>query len=103
MNLAVVQSNNGVPIRLTNERWEHIVDTRPYMRNYMDQALDTVEDPHFILRAPGGILVAVKSYGRKNWLHVIYRELSRKDGFIITAYIKDSYNRDAIIWRVDEQ
>lgn len=101
--MEIVDSINEVPIRLTDERWEHIVEARPYMRGAIDQVLDTIESPQFVLRAKSGVQVAVRSYGRNGYLHVIYREISAEDGFIITAYFKKSFNRRLIIWREDEQ
>jgi hypothetical protein len=41
----VVNSVNGVPIRLTEERWNHIVDNKPYMRAYYGNVISTIERP----------------------------------------------------------
>lgn len=102
MNLDIVESVNGVPIRLTEERWyEHIVRNRPYMSGYLEAVLDAVENPEFVLRGNRGSKIAVINLGREKWLHVIYKELSQDDGFIITAMIKKSYNRNLIIWEQD--
>jgi len=103
MILGTATSKNGVVIRLTHERWDHILDARPYMHGYEDDVLDAVADPQFILRAAGGVLVAIVSFGRRGFLHVIYKEVTRDDGFIITAYFKTSYNRRQVIWRTDEK
>ncbi len=102
MVIGAAESINGVTIRLTDERWEHIMDVRPFMRGYEEEVLDAVTNPEMILRAAGGVLVAVVAFGRRGFLHVIYRELSRSDGFIITAYFKDSYNRRQILWRASD-
>jgi hypothetical protein len=103
MVIGTAVSINGVTIRLTDERWEHILDVRPFMRGYEGDVLDAVGDPEMILRVAGGALVAVVSLGRSGFLHVIYREVSHSDGFIITAYFKDSYNRRQVIWRASEE
>jgi hypothetical protein len=103
MVIGTAVSINGVTIRLTDERWEHVLDVRPFMRGYEDDVLDAVADPEMILRVAGGALVAVVSFGRSGFLHVIYREVSRSDGFIITAYFNDSYNRRQVIWRASEE
>lgn len=42
----VVHSINGVPIRLTEERWEHIVSNKPYMEPYSQKVLVAIECPH---------------------------------------------------------
>ncbi len=91
-------SINGVPIRLTEERWEHIVSNKPYMEAYYEKVLDTIERPTWVLRGYAGTLVAVLTLGRQQYLHVVYREVSRKDGFIITAFIARKVNRETTIW-----
>ena len=96
--MELAYSVNGVPIRLTNERWEHVVSNKPYMETYYERVLDAIERPTWILRGYGGALVAVLPLGRQKYLHVIYRELSREDGFIVTAFVSRKVNRSAIIW-----
>jgi len=95
----ITNSVNGVPIRLTDERWQHIVGNKPYMQSYYDRILDTVENPTWILRGHGNTLVAVQSIRRLNHLHVVYREINRNDGFVITAFLARKVNRGTIIWR----
>jgi hypothetical protein len=95
----IVTSKNGVSIRLTEERWYHIVENHDDLAGYYDQVLETVEDPDFILKGYGGALVATKGLGRRKYLAVVYRELSRKDGFIITAYFTSQVSRRLIKWR----
>ena len=91
-------SVNGVPIRLTEERWEHVVSNKPYMGSYYERVLDAVERPTWILQGYARALVAVLTLGRQRYLHVVYRELNREDGFIITAFISRKVNRNAIVW-----
>ena len=93
-----VNSVNGVPIRLTQERWEHIVSNKPYMETYYERVLDAVECPTWVLQGYAGALVAVLTLGKQGYLHVVYRELDRNDGFIITAFIARKVNKRAIIW-----
>ena len=95
----VVISKSGVPIRLTDERWFHIVENHDDLAGYYDEVLETIEDPDFILRGHGGALVAVTALGRRKYLAVIYREVSRNDGFVITAYFTSVLNRGLIQWR----
>ena len=91
-------SINRVPIRLTDERWEHIVSNKPYMEAYYEKVLDAVEQPTWILQGYAGALVAVLTLGKQKHLHVVYRERSQEDGFIITAFISLKLNRRAVIW-----
>ena len=39
----VAFSVNNVPIRLTDERWGHIVGNKPYMSSYYEKVLEAVE------------------------------------------------------------
>lgn len=94
----VVLSLNGVPIRLTAERWFHIVENHDDLAGCYDDVLDAVGDPDLILPGHGGTLIAVKGYGRRRYLMVIYRELARDDGFIITAYFTDKVDRSKATW-----
>jgi hypothetical protein len=65
MILEVVYSVVGVPIRLTEERWEHIVDRHPHMTSYYEDVLEAVEKPEYILRGHGGTFFAVETPGRR--------------------------------------
>lgn len=95
----VVTSKAGVPVRLTDERWFHIVENHDEVAGYYDQVLEAVEDPDLILQGYGGALIAAKALGRRKYLMVIYREIRRKDGFIITAYFTSEAPRRRIRWR----
>jgi hypothetical protein len=102
MILETAYSINNVPIRLTDERWDKIVDSHPYMSSYYERMLDAVEQPQYILRGQSGTLVAVVSLASRTLLHVMYREVNQKDGFIITAFIQTSFDRNKIIWREED-
>ncbi len=94
-----VISINGVPIRLPAERWFHIVENHDEVAGYYDAVLETVADPDVIIPGYRGSLVAVRSYGRRRYLYVIYREVTSDDGFIITAYFNPKVNRKKAIWK----
>lgn len=95
----IVFSHNAVPIRLTEERWVHIVESHDDLAGHYDDVLNTIEDPDFILRGTGGALIAAKGVARKMHLAVVYKEVSRGDGFIITAYFTSKLSRRSILWR----
>lgn len=99
--MEIAYSINGVPIRLTEERWEHIVSNKPYMESYFNQILEAIEKPIFVLHGYRGSLVAILSVGRQRYLHVVYKEINREDGFIITAFVARKYNRRMIVWSRD--
>lgn len=96
MDIAI--SIEGVPIRLTHERWFHIVENHDDLAGYYEDVLDIVENPDLIIRGYQGSLVAVRSYGRRRYLMVIYRQVSREDGFIITAYFASKIDRRKALW-----
>ena len=97
--MEVAYSVNRVPIRLTYERWYHIIENHDELASYFHEVLDTIEKPKFIARGNKGSLKAAKNFGRRKWLVVIYKELSKKDGFVITAYFLDTKPKGEIIWQ----
>jgi len=97
--MKIAYSVRRVPIRLTDERWTHIVSARDELAGYDQDCLRVIEEPALILAEQYSSLKAVKSYGRKRYLVVVYRELNRREGFIITAYFVRKINRRHIVWR----
>ena len=95
----VARSVNGVPIRLTDERWSHIVNEHDEMEEYYDDVIRVIESPDVVLRESGGALIAVRGYGHRQYLNVFYRELSDDDGFVITAYFARHMARGKVVWR----
>ena len=80
-------SVNGVPIRLTAERWTHIVENHDDMAGYRFDVLETVANPVTVFRGDGDELWAVKLISERKVILVIYKELEREnDDFIITAF-----------------
>jgi hypothetical protein len=61
--------------------------------------LDTVDRPDLIIPGYRGSLIAIRGYGRRRYLCVIYREVAPDDGFIITAYFSQHSNRKKAIWK----
>ena len=95
----IAYSINQVPIRLTSERWFHIVENHDDVAGYYDDVLDTLENPDLVTPGYNGSLIAVKGYGHKRYLSVIYRELSQDDGFVISAYFTSKVNRKKSLWK----
>ena len=58
-----------------------------------------MENPDFVVRGNQGALKAAKNVGKNKWLVVVYREVTKTDGFIITAYFVDKKPRGEIIWQ----
>jgi hypothetical protein len=84
--IAVVPSKNGVPIRLTGERWAHVLDEHGELAGMQQGVLDTVEHPERILAGKIGELFAVREVETGKYLVAVYSEVEN-DGFIITAFL----------------
>ena len=96
-------SVSNVPIRITNERWEHIRRRHPEMEDECEKVLETIENPDIIQRGDRNELMGFKFYEQtplsSKHIVVIYREKSSTDGFILTAYFTNRIRRREIIWR----
>ena len=64
----VVRSKNGVPIRLTDERWLHITEEHSEMAGYYFEVLETVEEPEAIYEGKMGECIAVREIDKGNIL-----------------------------------
>lgn len=97
----VTKSKNGVLIRLTAERWLHIIENHDDVAGYYEDVLDTVEEPDYVIRGYRGALVALKESARGKFLAVVYREASPQDGFVVTAYFtrKLRLKEEVILWQ----
>ncbi len=85
MNLASIVSINSIPVRLTDERWEHIVLLHPNLSQKQGRILATVQNPDSVLKGSAGELLALSKVSKRRYIVVIYKE-TQNDGFIITAY-----------------
>lgn len=81
-----VYSKNGVPIRLTDERWAHITEEHGELIGLRSEIMETVANPAEIFAGNQGELLAVREVEPGKYLVVVYRE-SQHDGFIITAFL----------------
>ena len=88
--LATVNSKRGIPVRLTHERWSHIVESHDYMAGHLDLVVETLADPDYVVVGVKGEWLALKrddrtAVGQKHVV-VAYREYER-DGFVVTAFM----------------
>jgi hypothetical protein len=100
----IVRSVNSVPIRLTEERWDHIRRRHPEMEGQRECILETVTEPDLVQRGDAGELLAVRLYPEtplsKKHLVVPYREIHEMDGFVLTAYLTNRPSgRRETVWR----
>lgn len=85
MNLATTISKNGVLIRLTEERWKHIILMHPDLTNRQNYVLKTIKNPDYIFQGKLRELLAVSKLSKTAYLVVVYKE-TEIDGFVITAF-----------------
>lgn len=85
MDIASVHSKNGTLIRLTEERWEHIVLMHPSLTGRQRYVLSAIKDPDYIFKGKSEEILAVSRSSQRGYLVVVYKEIEG-DGFIITAY-----------------
>jgi len=97
----VIKSKNDVAIRLPEERWFHITEEHSEMAGYYFEVLETVEEPEAIYQGKAGECLAVREVETNKYIVVVYREVTKKDGFIITAFLtkrKRQFERRQKLW-----
>lgn len=86
MVVDIAFSKNGLPIRLTNERWGHIMEEHSELAPLRSNILSTIANPTRIVKGNTGEMFAIQEIERGKWLIVVYREMI-DDGFVITAFL----------------
>ncbi len=94
----IAYSKNGVPIRITDERWLHVVENHDELAGYHDDVLAVIENPEWLTRGRRGSLIAWRSHGRLGFLCVHYPEASDDDGCVITAYRVRRAKKEPRVW-----
>lgn len=74
------------------------------MKEQKDKVLETIANPDIIQQGDYGELLAIKLFENtpltEKYLVVLYKEISKEDGFVITAYFtRKPLERRAIIWK----
>jgi hypothetical protein len=98
-------SKNNVLIRLSDERLNHIIKNHPETKDCITWFIATIENPDFIVAGDFGELIAIKQYKKtpvteNKYLTLAYKETSKLDGFILTAYFSRSINKKRrIVWK----
>jgi hypothetical protein len=95
-----VLSKNGIPIRLTGERWAHIAEEHGELADMRSEVLETLAQPRRILAGGRGEFLAIREQEPGKFLVVVYRELGN-DGFVMTAFLTrkiHTLNRRGQIW-----
>jgi hypothetical protein len=100
-----VISKNGKEIKLSEERWYHIVESHDYMAGNQDIIFETLESPDIILEGKKEEFIALKYYAKTSISEkhavVIYKE-QEKDGFVITTFMTskpESIIQKGVVWK----
>jgi len=100
-----VISRNGIEIRLTAERWSHIVEAHDYMAGIQDLVFETIENPDSIVHGEKNELIAIRHYEKtsisEKSMIVIYKE-TKDNGFIVTAFLTskpDKISKRGVVWK----
>lgn len=97
-------SKNRIPVRLTDERWQHVSTGHPEMADFYFEILETIENPSVVYYGNEDELIAVSKENQHSgkFFVVVYKEVSEKDGFIITAYLSNKpafFEKKKILWK----
>jgi len=88
--MRVTASVSGVSIRLTFERLAHIQRRHPEFLAEGDWINETVSAPDYVQEGDSGTLIAIRHYAKtpltEKFCAVVYKEVDRSDGFVVTAY-----------------
>lgn len=76
----------GTPIRLTDERWQHIVGAHPEMSGRRTEVVQTITEADGVVLGSDGAHIAFRIMEAGKAIVVVYREMHRHDGFVITAF-----------------
>jgi len=100
-----VISKNGKEIRLSEERWYHIVESHDYMAGNQDIIFETLESPDIIVEGRMEEFIALKYYAKTSISEkhavVIYKEQDN-EGFVITTFMTsrpESIMKKGVVWK----
>ena len=97
----VTRSVFGTPIRLTDERWAHIISGHPELTGLRAMVLETLGQPAEVRAGSGGEFLAISRMVDGRSLVVVYRELTG-DGFVVTALLTRrtaALGRRRLVWQ----
>ncbi len=101
--MQVTNDYNGIAVRLTDERLNHILE-HPEMANHKDSIAQTLKEPDIVIQSLSDdesrlyyrfyqkLLVGDK------YLCVVVK-FSADDAFVVTAYFTDKPKKGEILWK----
>lgn len=94
-----IQDVLGNKIKLTEERWQHIISGHPVMKKKLSRIVGTLKAPDVIVksRREENIWLYHKEFKKLPGFVVVIVHHIR--GFIITAYLSEKIKEGEIIWQ----
>ncbi len=103
MNTLVLTDYLGRPVRLTDERQQHILQHHPEMTEWVDKIGSVLAHPERVVRSrfdPESELYYVwqpqTRVGPKYLCVVVV--VKESDAFVLTAYLTDSIKKGQVLW-----
>lgn len=90
-------SVNNVPIRLTYERWHHIVENHDDLASYYYDVLETIERPHFVIRGSKGSQKATKNFSQRKRCLAMISDFIKED---CTDLIEKNRNTEGLYQQI---
>ena len=89
----------GQFIRLTEERWQHIIDRHPEIKKHLSKIQSTIQNPD--------IIVKNRYHQSERYYHKYFERLQNhlivvieyKKNFIITAFISRKIKKGEVLWK----
>ena len=86
-NIKRIIDNPNYRIRLTMERWNHIISAHPELADKQNVIESTLHRPEQEYRGPKGEIAAFKNLQNELNIVVYYRPVNNRDAFVLTAHI----------------
>ncbi|WP_111670027.1 hypothetical protein [Algoriphagus litoralis] len=102
--MRIVYSFDKIPIRIPTERWEHVILGHPEMIDFEIEVFETLSNPDVVFEGNNLEKIAVKDYliNLGKIIVVVYKELNKEDGFLVTSFLTSKMSRlekKKMIWK----
>lgn len=94
-------SINDIAIEIPADRWTIITEAHPEVAQYLNDIIETIEDPDIVYAGTGQRSVAVKEIERGKFLSVLYNESADTRSRLITVFLTRNllqFDESNIIW-----
>lgn len=101
-----IEDKFGRKIRLTDERYKHIIEKHPEIKDQEEKIKETLRKPELVKKSvySNDVLIFYKYYKQtpvtEKYLTVGIKLLNG-EGFVVTVYFTDRIKEGEIIWKED--